>query len=1070
MQACRYLLLYIAISMAVHSLYAQAPTIDQIIPQKATVEEIISISGSGFGSNPAQLSVIFGAASGEITRLTDTLLEVKVPPGATTGSIAVVRLDSRLTAYSPQMFFLSFDGEGFETSQLDGPHSFTTSAPNLYNLCMCDFNRDGKVDIATSDTGSDQISVLENSSVDLDAVSFVKREFDINARTRWVRCADLNGDGFPELLFSASNSDANKERVYIYKNTSTAGGAISFEIPNPPLAYTLDGTLAARMDVKDLDGDGKPELVAVAISSEGGVSVFKNTSSGGAISFENSPMLPFQNFNVSNVELSGVDLEDLDGDGKADIIASEDERSGLHIFRNASTNSSLAFDAYLPLNTSGQTTNMRAGDLTGDGKPEIVIVNGSYVGVFKNTSTAGSLSFASAVRFDQTLIDREGLELADMDGNGQLDIIFATTLNRIVVLMNNSSGGNLDFNTKKTIITNENTLSIRAGDLNGDGKPDLAYTETTSDVVTVQLNRNCVKPVLEPQNGLGVCDLLPYQLSVTKAIGVSYTWESSADGNSFAPLAVAVDSTFTFTTANEAYYRVKISSSHNGVICNEIVSNVVQVVRPDGFVPNKPTIIDKDPAEPVCFGDRITLRAQNVNARFFWSGPNGFTSSEQNPVISSATKANEGLYILYVKASEQDGSCVSDTATTFLRVSEPEQVSITSDDPLVLFNGGEASLQVDAVTGSSYSWKRNGQLVEGANGTTLTVRDAGSYTATIQNETGCTRQSTAVEIVFAQISIPGSQCLNEAIAVSVSPATLNGKDIRYRWNFGDESLPGTGNTLTHQYSQAGTYPISIEILNSDNSVRDVHQQEITIIDLPELTIAPQGNANLCPDEQVALQASEGFATYTWEHGASGAAITVTEAGTYMLNATTESGCTESASITIIDADNPDASIEAASDRISLGDTLQLRADGGVSYLWSPAESLNDITVANPIARPLITTTYTCVITNAEGCQATLTYTVNVDRSLDVAPQKAFTPNGDGRYDTWYIDRMDLYPDCRLTIFDRQGAKLLEIENYSNTSGWNGTINGNPLPNGVYYFLIDCGAEAGSSTGSVTILR
>lgn len=1070
MQAYPYLLTCILFVFFSRFVQGQAPVISEITPQHATVNEVIIIRGSGFGADASNLRVLFGAAAGQVVSASDDLLEVNVPAGATAGSLEVIRLDTRLAAYSSQGFYLSYDGAGFETNQLDGPYSFATSDAGLYNLCMCDFNQDGRVDIATSDTGNDQVTILENNSPDVNSVSFTPREIDINANTRWVRCRDLNGDGLADLIFSASNTDANKERVYIYQNISTPGGNITFALPNPPLSYTIDGTLAARMDIKDLDGDGKPELVAVAISSDGGVSVFRNTSSAGSISYDPMPILPFEQLGISSVELSSVDLEDLDNDGKAEIIVSEDERSGVYVLRNASTPGNISFDSQLSLSTSGQTTNMRAADLDGDMLPEIIIVNGTYVGIFKNNSITGNLAFADAARFDQTLISREGLELADMDGNGQLDIIVATTTNRAVILLNNSTANNLDFNTKKTLLTSENILSIRAGDLNGDGKPDLAYTETASDLVTVQLNRNCISPVLEPQSGLGVCDQLPYQLSVTRAVGVTYVWEISADGSSFSPVADGTDSTFTYTAANEAYYRVKVSSSHNGFDCTEVVSNIVQVVRPDGFVPDKPTIIDQNPSEPICFGDRITLRAQNVNARFFWTGPNGFTSNEQNPVISNASKDNEGVYVLYVQATEQAGGCVSDTATTYIRVSEPEEISITSSDPLVLLEGGDATLEVAAVEGSTYSWSRNGQLISGATNTSLTVTEPGTYAATIQNETGCTRQSSGLQIAMVQATIPSEICLNEAVEVAALPESLNGEPIHYRWNFGDGTSSQSGGTASHNYAEAGSYTVQLEVLASDNSVADTYSREITIVDIPKLIIESIGNPNLCPDEQVTLQASGGFNAYAWEHGENGSALTVTEAGTYTLNATTENGCVETASISVVDADNPDAVIEASSEQVSLGDTIQLTARGGVDYLWSPGASLSDSTIANPVARPLLTTTYSCIVTNAEGCQTTVTYTVQVDRTLDVAPDHAFTPNGDGRNDTWYVERMDLFPDCKLSLYDRQGARLHEIPNYSNAYGWDGTINGSPLPDGVYYYTIDCGAEAGSRTGSVTILR
>jgi gliding motility-associated-like protein len=73
-------------------------------------------------------------------------------------------------------------------------------------------------------------------------------------------------------------------------------------------------------------------------------------------------------------------------------------------------------------------------------------------------------------------------------------------------------------------------------------------------------------------------------------------------------------------------------------------------------------------------------------------------------------------------------------------------------------------------------------------------------------------------------------------------------------------------------------------------------------------------------------------------------------------------------------------------------------------------------------------------------------------------------------DTWVIDRIELYEDCTVNIFDRQGTKVYQITPYDNTSGWDGTVGGSQAVAGAYYYLISCGGDAGSATGSVTIVR
>lgn len=1056
-------------------LLAQAPVITELDKTHGTVYEVVTIRGSGFGTDTANVDILFGGVAVDSVALIspgvmmlDTEIRVLVPPGATTSSVSVTRVDTRLTAYSPEVFYISYDGGTFDRNLMDGPYKYETNSGDLYNLCFCDFDQDKLNDIATSDTRSEEVTILQNITPDIDTVAFAPIDLDLVAKTRWVRCGDLNGDGLPELVLSASNdNNEGANLVYVFQNTSS-GGVISFDVANP-VKLPVQGNLAARMVIRDIDLDGKPDITVADISADGGVSVFLNNGTGSTIGFRTTPSLPFAVFGISSTELSGIAVEDFNGDGIPDIAVSEDENSGIYIISNISTPGSLGFGALTELTASGRTTNLKAGDLDNDGLTDLVVVNDAYVGALRNTSQNGVVSFASPVRFDQSSLGREGLELVDIDGNGLLDIaVAAQNRNWVVLLLNKSEGGSLDFNTKQVLLADENSLSVRGGDLNGDGKPDLAYTETATDKIAVQLNRNCITPVLEPQDGLGVCDQLPYQLSVTKAIGAEYVWESSSDGASFTPVAEAVDSTFTFTTSEELFYRVKISSVNKTFTCPPSASNPVEVVRPDGFVPSKPTIINKNPAEPVCFGENIALQAETVNAEYFWTGPADFSSNNPNPVIPDADKTKEGVYVLYVQASEENGGCVSDTVTTFIKVSEPEAITVSSDELPVFFEGNNVTLTVNPVDGQTYEWQQDDQIIDNATETSLTVNNEGSYVAITRNTEGCLRESQVKEVAFARPKIPMELCLNKAGQFIISPGILNGGEIQYRWSF--EGNTKEGDTVSYQFTNAGTQTIAIEILNNDGTVRDRYEQTMEVLAIPDLTVQAANNPNLCPNTNVVLEANEGFATYLWNTQSTERSITITQAGSYTVTVTAENGCSDFREFTVEEAENPVGEITATTDRIALGDTLQLQASGGSIYQWASDISLSDSTVSNPLVRPLVTTTYTCVIINDSGCADSVAFTVNVDRRLDVVPERAFTPNNDGNNDTWYIEKMDLYPDCRLTIFNRQGITIYEQENYSNLQPWDGTANGNFVPPGVYFYLINCGEEAGSQTGSITIIR
>jgi gliding motility-associated-like protein len=78
-----------------------------------------------------------------------------------------------------------------------------------------------------------------------------------------------------------------------------------------------------------------------------------------------------------------------------------------------------------------------------------------------------------------------------------------------------------------------------------------------------------------------------------------------------------------------------------------------------------------------------------------------------------------------------------------------------------------------------------------------------------------------------------------------------------------------------------------------------------------------------------------------------------------------------------------------------------------------------------------------------------------------------TPNGDGRNDTWVIKNIDSYPNNEVSIFDRSGRMIYHKKGYGND--WNGTVNGRPLHEGTYYYVIDFGNGKKIIKGYISIV-
>lgn len=87
------------------------------------------------------------------------------------------------------------------------------------------------------------------------------------------------------------------------------------------------------------------------------------------------------------------------------------------------------------------------------------------------------------------------------------------------------------------------------------------------------------------------------------------------------------------------------------------------------------------------------------------------------------------------------------------------------------------------------------------------------------------------------------------------------------------------------------------------------------------------------------------------------------------------------------------------------------------------------------------------------------------------PPNAFSPNGDGFYDTWEITNVDKYIGTTVTIFNRWGSELVKINDYHlKENWWDGTKGGTPLPTGAYFYLVDFNNGTDPITGAVSLVK
>ena len=278
---------------------------------------------------------------------------------------------------------------------------------------------------------------------------------------------DMDGDGKPDLVTGWGTSG-----VVIARNTSTPG-TITFD---PDLIFSAGGADILGVATGDLDGDGKPDVAAYSYNSSS-ISVGLNNSTAGTISLATMVNYPT---GPSTTRPLDVTINDIDGDGKPDIVVANYYSQTISVFKNLSTPGNLILDTRVDYHLDGYPTGVTLRDIDGDGKPDMIASANAAI-IFLNTSVPGTISFAPRVSFP--LGDGpDGVNVGDMDGDGKLDLVAPNIGgNTISFLRNLSTPGNIMMAPKQDFTSGAGPSAVSIGDLDGDGKPDIAEENNYSD-------------------------------------------------------------------------------------------------------------------------------------------------------------------------------------------------------------------------------------------------------------------------------------------------------------------------------------------------------------------------------------------------------------------------------------------------------------------------------------------------------------------------------------------------------------------------------------------------------------
>ncbi|MEG4407505.1 DUF4347 domain-containing protein, partial [Microcoleus sp. MON2_D5] len=361
---------------------------------------------------------------------------------------------------------------------------FATGAyPN--SVSIGDINGDGLDDIAVANyNNSNNVSILLNTTTNPTTPTFATQvPFATGSKPSFVSLSDINGDSLPDLAVTNINSND----VSILLNTTPTGASI----PTFATQVTFPtGNAPNWLSIGDINGDGLPDL-ATANENDDTASILLNTTTNTAPPTF-APQVPFPTGDLPR----SVSIGDFNGDSLPDLATANINSSNASILLNttAAGATTPTFAPQVPFPTGDRPTSVSIGDFNGDGKPDLATTNSeSYnVSILLNTTATNATTptFATQVPF-ATGTGPRSVSIGDFNGDGKPDLAVANISSNNASILLNTTATNATtptFAPKVDFLTGNWPIPVSIGDFNGDAKPDLAVGNYASNNVSILLN------------------------------------------------------------------------------------------------------------------------------------------------------------------------------------------------------------------------------------------------------------------------------------------------------------------------------------------------------------------------------------------------------------------------------------------------------------------------------------------------------------------------------------------------------------------------------------------------------
>ncbi|WP_348824544.1 T9SS type B sorting domain-containing protein [Flavobacterium aestuarii] len=451
---------------------------------------------------------------------------------------------------------------------------------------------------------------------------------------------------------------------------------------------------------------------------------------------------------------------------------------------------------------------------------------------------------------------------------------------------------------------------------------------------------------------------------------------------------------------------------------------------------------------PICIGKTLELKASG-GTDYAWTGPNGFASSDQNPIITNATSLNNGEYSCAITGAD---ICNTTLKINIIVGNTPPPTGDTNQPFCTGQNPTIANIQV---TGTSIKWYDDAALGNLLTDSTPLSNGITYYASQTLNSCESARFGVTVSIVNTPSAPTGNanQPFCKSQNAKISDINITGQNIKWY----DELTAGTLLTNTALLENNKTYFASQTIgCESDRT-----SVLIQVNDSPK----PEGNSNqqFCIDENAAIANINITGTaIKWYNSASNGTIlpetALLQNDIYYATQTLNNCESDPFTVTvkIQDTQNPIANspqIFCIQKNAKISD-IDI---AGQNIKWFENTSSTINLSESTVLENGVTYYASQTISNCESGRIPIIIQVHEATTADcinfvdeLPYPKFFTPNNDGFNDSWTIDFAYLEPNSTIRIFDRYGKFIKELT--ANTS-WDGNYANQPLPSTDYWFAV-----------------